>query len=53
MKSFYLFLGLLVVLIAVYVFSNTNSGRNISILQDSKINTEGTIILKGGEKVSK
>jgi hypothetical protein len=52
MKSFYVFLALLCVLIAVYVFTNTNHNRNVSVLNGSSISQDGKVILKDGAVVN-
>jgi hypothetical protein len=51
MKSFLAFVTILIVLLFVFVFNSTNTTRNVSVLDNSKLSSDGVITLKNGEKV--
>jgi hypothetical protein len=51
MKTFLACVALLIVLLFVFVFNSTNTGKNVSVLDSSKISPDGVITLKNGEKV--
>lgn len=52
MKSFIVFLTILILLIALFVINNTeNKNKNISVLDGSRVTSDGNLILKNGDKV--
>lgn len=51
MKSFYVFLALLALLICIFVFNSVNHERNVSVLQGSTISQDGKLTLKDGTVV--
>jgi len=51
MKSFYVFLALIALLIGVVVFSNAKPERNVSVLEGSTISQDGKLTLKDGTVV--
>jgi hypothetical protein len=52
MKSFYVFLTILILLITLFVINNTkNDNKNVSVLDGSRLTQDGSLILKNGDKV--
>jgi hypothetical protein len=52
MKSFYVFLTILILLITLFVINNTkNDNKNVSVLDGSRLTQDGSLILKNVDKV--